>query len=353
MKSHRFFRYLPLFAIAGAAADTFELKDGTKLEGTILKEDGSDYILQVQVTKTIKDERRVPKADVVNHIAEKKDETAFAEFAKLLPVPDLQDAAAYQAEMKKLEAFLKEYPDSPKKAEVLKILSVLEKEHDVIAAGGVKFNGRMISASERVPQAYALDARILAFAVKKAAEEGDRLNALRLWMVLEAGHSGSTAYRETIPFILQVMKAQHAAVSSSLAGFDARTKARTDGLAGMSGSDQARSKQAIEEEQASYLARVEREKAAGMKWLSLDPYVKAPMEETVRLLDNEMRRLQNLDTQYLPKTEAAYEAAYEAITKEGATQQEIDTAISNARSAGLSQEYVDQLLKLAPAKPAP
>lgn len=353
MKAHRLFRYLPLFAIAGAAADTFELKDGTTLEGTILKEDGSDYILQVQVTKSIKDERRVPKADVVKHTAEKKDETEFAELAKLVPVPDLQDAAAYQAEMKKLESFIKKYPDSPKKAEALKILSVLEKEHDVVAAGGVKFEGKLIPAAERAPKAYALDASIIATVVKKAGDEGDLLTSLRMWMVLEAGHSGSTAYRETIPYILKVMKSQHTAVSTTLAGFDARTKARADGLASMSGSDQSRSKQAIEDEQAEYLARIEKEKAAGMKWLSLDPYVKQPMEDTKRQLENEMRRLQSLDTAHLPKTEAAYEEAYAAVIKSGATKQEIDAALSKARSAGLPQEYLDQLTKLAPATPAP
>ena len=87
MKAHRLLRYLPLLAIASVSADTFELKDGTKIEGTIIKEDGSDYIIRAQVTKTIKEERRVPKANVAKHTEELKDETEFAELAKLIPSP--------------------------------------------------------------------------------------------------------------------------------------------------------------------------------------------------------------------------------------------------------------------------
>jgi hypothetical protein len=98
MKPYHLFRLLPLLAFSNALADSFELKDGTKFEGTILREEGSDYIIQVQVTKSIKDERRIPKADVVSQVAEKKDETAFPEIAKLIPAPDLLDEAGYVEE---------------------------------------------------------------------------------------------------------------------------------------------------------------------------------------------------------------------------------------------------------------
>lgn len=353
MKPYRLFRLLPLLAISNALADSFELKDGTKFEGTILREEGSDYIIQVQVTKSIKDERRIPKADVVSQVAEKKDETAFPEIAKLVPAPDLLDAAGYDARIRKVEAFIKEFPQSPRNAEVRKIHDTLETERAVITEGGIKFEGKMVTAAERAPKAYALDASILASSLKTAVEAGDVLTALRTWSKLETNFAGSTAYRENIPFIVKVMRAHLGNVTTTLTGFDARVKARASSLAGMNGNDRVRSEQAIQEEQDAYLARVAREKADGIKWPSLDPYVKVPLEETKRMLDSEIRRLSNLDPGNLRNTEEAYEEAYAAVTKPEATPQEIQTALSKARSANLPAAYVEMLTKAAPATPAP
>lgn len=353
MKAHYLLRLLPLLTLQGALADTFELKDGTKIEGTILREEGSDYIVQVQITKSIKDERRIPKADVVNQIAEKKDETAFLEIAGLFPTPDLLDDLQYGARIKKVEAFLKEFPESAKNIEARKLHDSLEAERAVISAGGIKFGGKMITAEERAPKAYALDASILASSVKSSVESGEILAALRTWSKLETGFAGSTAYRETVPLMVNVMRSHLANVSATLAGVDARVKKREAGLAGMSGNDRNRSQQAIKEEQDDYLARIASEKAAGIKWLSLDPHVKQPLEETKRMLDNEIRRLGNLDPGSLRNTEQAYEEAYAIVTKTEATPQEVQAALSKAKSANLPAAYVEILTKSVAATPAP
>jgi hypothetical protein len=353
MKTHRLFRVLPALIVATAAADTFEMKDGTKLEGTILREEGSNYVLSVQVTKSIKDERVVPKSDVVKHVRERKDETEFEELSKLVPTPDLKSADSYASDVRKVEAFIKKYPDSLRKKEAAKILDTLGDEYAIIKDGGVKFEGKMISASDRTPKAYGLDAGILAQQFAAAAEKGEYLNAMRAWSKLETGYPGSRAYRENIPNVVKVMKAYQMVVTTTLAGFDARTKERAKGLAGMDSSNRNRSEQAIKEEQDAYQARVDKEKAEGLKWLSLDPYVKPPLDETKRFLDTEIRRLEHLDLTYLPKTQEVYEETYLAVTKAGATKQEIDTALGKARSVSMPPQYLEMLTKAAPATPAP
>ncbi len=352
MKTRQLFRLLPFFAIASAAADSFELKDGTKFEGTIVKEEGTDYIIQVQVTKTIKDERRIPKANVVSQVAEKKDETEFAKLAGMLPVPDMQNEEAYTTSIMALEKFVKAYPKSPKTKEVLKMIDVLESEKALVVDGGVKFGGKMIPASERAPKAYGLDASMILAAVKDGGEKDQTIAALRMWTTLETGYPGSKAYQENIPYAISLMKQHLATVTSTLAGLDARVKARAAGLAGMSEGDRARSQAAINDEQDAYLARVAKEKAAGIKWPSLDPHVKVPLEETKRQAENDIRRLSSIDTSTLPKTEEAYETAYAAITK-ATTKQEVDSALSTARSSNMPQAYLDQLAKAAPVFPAP
>jgi len=353
MKTYRLFRILPALLVATAAADTFELKDGTKLEGSILREEGANYILSVQITKSIKDERTVPKADVVKHTRERKDETEFEEISKLVPTPDLKSAEAYAADIRKVEGFLNRYPDSPRKKDAAKILDTLADELDVVREGGVKFEGKMISASERTPKAYGLDASIVARQFNDSASRNDFVGALRAWVKLETGFAGSKAYRENIPNALRVMKTYQGLVTSTLAGFDARTKERASGLAGMDTGDRARSEQAIKDEQNAYMARVTKEKAEGHKWLSLDPYVKQPLDETKRHLDSEIRRLSNLNLENAPKTEEIYEETYATLTREGATKPEIDAALSKAKGSSMPAPYLELLMKAAPAAPAP
>ncbi len=353
MKTCRLFRILPVLAIATATADTFELKDGTKLEGTILREEGSNYVLSVQVTKSIKDERVVPKADVVKHIRERKDETEFVELAKLVPTPDLKSAESYQADIRKVETFLKTYPDSIHKKEAAKLLDTLGDELDLVKDGGVKFGGKIITSAERLPKAYGLDASILAREFTDAAERGDYVHALRTWAKLEKEYAGSDAYRDNIPVALKVMRSYQMLVNNTLAGFEARTKERATGLEGMDPRDRSRSEQAIKEELAAYNARVEKDKADGHKWLVLNPYVKQPLEDTKRSLDTEIRRLENLDLSNAPKTQEIYEETYATLVRAGVTKQEVDAALSKAKGASIPPQYLEILTKAAPAAPAP
>lgn len=355
MQNPAMLRILPFLAIAAVHADTIELKDGTKYEGTLIKKDATDYYFSIQVTKSIKDERKIPKDQVLRIVAEEKDLTAFEELSKLLPVPDLSTVEDYDKRLKAGADFIKQFPDSKKKAEVLKIIDTLDKERTVIFSGGVKFEGRMISAAERNPKAYALDASIAAAKVKRFGDAGDYLSALRAWTKFEKDYLGSSAYIDTVPYTVKLMRSYQAVVNESLSTLDARVKQRQTGLSRMADRDRTRSQAAIDEELAAYKSRLDAEKAAGIKWMSLDPFVKAPLDDTKRSLDTEIKRLENLQIASLPKTEAAYQEAWAAVTKEGSTKSEIESALSKVRSSQLPAAYQEILTKsaVAPTEPAP
>ncbi len=351
MKTRHLLHFLPAFAFTCASADTIELKDGTTYEGTILKQEGEDYIVEIQVTKTIRDERRIPRADVARIVAERKDETDFEELSKLTPAPDLLTEDEYDTRIARVEQFLRKHPTSQRKAEANSILNELASEREVIVKGGIKFDGKLVSASQRNPEAYALDARIAAAKVQRHGDAGEILPALREWSALEKEFLGSSAYLETIPYAVKLMRSHLTTVTNALNGFDARVRERESGLSRMASSDRTRSKEAIDDELAAYQRRVDAEKAAGIKWLSLDPYVKQPLEDTRRMLESEIRRLENLQETSLPKIEAAYAQAWAAVTKEGATQQEIDSAMSQARGTQVPQAYLDILAENAVLPP--
>ena len=97
-----------------SAADTFILKDGTKLEGKILSEEKDAYLLEVQITKSIKDERKVLKTDVADITRVSLDIIAYEAIAKFTPTPDLLTAAEYLQKISTTEKFLEAHPASAK-----------------------------------------------------------------------------------------------------------------------------------------------------------------------------------------------------------------------------------------------
>jgi hypothetical protein len=205
MKPHSVFLALCLASFAvPAMGDTFVLKDGTKLEGRIISEEGGEYLLEIQVTRTIKDQRRVPKADVAEIIAEKLDETAFLALPELVPTPDLLGAEEYQRRIELVETFIKSYPKSPRAADAEAILTTLKSEAAVVEGGGVKLDGKLIPAEEYRSNAYDIDAAVLAGKVRGHVAKGELLASLRAFDALSTEYATSAAFTEVTPLVLQV-----------------------------------------------------------------------------------------------------------------------------------------------------
>jgi hypothetical protein len=337
---------IPALVLATSSADIIEMKDGTVYHGTVVKKDGSDYVVEVQVSKSIKDERRIPQADVTRITPEDKSESDFTEIAALLPVPDLSTTAEYDARLKKAQNFLKTYKDSKHKADVQKITDTLGNESSAIGAGGVKFGGKVISVEERKPIAYTLDSQIAIANVKRLAEQGKIPAALRAWSVFEKDFAASAAYRDNLPYMIRLMQSQLAMVSQMLVDVPTVTKQREEGLKGLSDQQRSQSKKAIDEDAESYRKLAEAEKSQQIKWLTLNPFVKGPIEETKRSLDSEIKRLQAVVPTV--KGDDAYAKAWEALKKEGATKQEITTALGEARSMSVPPAYLEILSSSSP-----
>ncbi len=141
------------------------------------------------------------------------------------------------------------------------------------------------------------------------------------------------------------MKAHLANVSTTLAGgYDAAVKQRETGTLPhvASRSPPQRGHRGGE---GSIHARIEREKAEGVKWFNLSPYAKPQLDDAKRNLDGKIRRLSSLDTSNLPKTEEAYEEAYRAVTTPGATKQQIDAAMSKVRGSAMPAAYIEILTR--------
>ena len=337
---------IPLL-LAQATADTIRMRDGTSLEGIIVSETADSYVAMIQVTATIRDQRTIAKKDVLEIVTEKKDEKEFESISKLVPAPDLLDSGDYDARIKQLEDFVQRYPDTSRKKEVDAMIAQLQAEAEVVREGGVKWQGKLVTASERAAQAYTLDATIAAARFKDHAAAGRTIPALRAWDELATDFASSEAYAATIPQALRLMERFREELAEQIATFDARTKEREANIKGLDDGDMTRTRAVIEEESAEYLARVAAEKESKVRWLSLSPWHKEPMTEVASRLDQEIRKLTTASGTTPPDGDAAWTKAWEVLHSEASLDEKRD-AVNKARTARLSKTYLDRLNALLP-----
>lgn len=331
-----------LMLLLPASADTFTLKDGTTLEGKILREDANSYVLEVNVTKTIIDERVVPKSEVVKITKEQPDLIAFEKIASLIPAPDLLTPDEYDGRIREVTKFLKEYPTTSKSKEAKEMIAKLKSEANEILAGGKKVDGKIIPPSEYRANLYDIDSRIMEGRIRSLVKDSQILRALRLFSEMDRDFKNTNAYFEIIPFIEQVIQHHVTTTTQTLSNFDARVKEREVGLDRMSQADRRITENAIREENARFEATFKSEKDSKIGWVTPRPYFKPSLEETLTFAKQEQSRLGALKN--APRTDAGkvYRETLALILSKGDSAA-VNTALSNARTAGVSPAYMAKL----------
>lgn len=329
--------------LSTAAADTFRLKDGTKLEAKVLREDASSYTLEVQVTKSIREERVVKKADVDGVDRVSNDDKAFAGLKDVLPAPDLLTTEDYDSRIRKVRDFIKEYPESltlVKKAR--EMAAELEKERELVNQGGVKLGGRVLAPEERESNKFEVDARMLEVALRTKAKAGQNVAALRDFEKLDKEYQSSAAYREVLVTVKEVMRRYRAEAADGASTFDARMKKQQAGLELQQSEDRSDSTRAIAERDAQAKATYDAEKKANVKWVTPNLFVKASLDEASKYADQELKRLDALKLDTLPDGGKAWRDAWAAIHA-GGDMKAANPLISAARAAKLPDRYVKEL----------
>lgn len=333
---------LALLPALSAMADTFQMKDGTQLEGTILSEVADAYIVEVQVSKSIKDERRIAKADVVKLVRVRPDIKAFETISALYPVPDLLTADEYGVRIRTVEKFLKDHLGSLKTPEAKAILAKLKAEANEILAGGIRIDGKIISAADYRRDAYEIDSKVQDAKIRALVKQGSYLPSLRAFSSFSRDFPNTVAHAELLPIITQVIKNYLAEINQQLAGFDARAKQRQLGLERMPAADRRATENAIREETAAVEARFKREKEAKVGWVTTDPYFKPSLDETVTFGKQELTRLAALKSKPAVDGGRAYRDALSLIQARG-DKSAITSAISAAKVAQVPQRYIATL----------
>lgn len=320
-------------------ADSFTLKDGTVLEGTIAKEEADSYTVEVQVTKSIKDERKIAKADVVKLDRAKPDLIAFVPIGKLIPTPDLLTANDYARKIAEVQKFIDQNRSSSKSKEAKAILETLKTEADAISARGLKINGKILTFAEYEANQYDFDARIAEARIHALVENEQVLAALRAFSDFDRDYSTTLSSGSLAPFISRVISNYMEETKLSLAALDTKLKERETGLQRMALLDRKSTEAAIKEENAAIEARYLSEKEGKTPWPTLSPYHKASMEDTLTLAKQELVRLASVKTVLGVDGGKAYRDVYSAV-KSGANTATLTAAFAAAKAAMIPDRYL-------------
>jgi hypothetical protein len=323
------------------SADTFILKDGTKLEGRILREDAESYVIEVQVTKSIKDEKTIAKADVTKVQREKPDLKAFESIAKLVPAPDMLTADQYAARIQAVEKFLSDHRGSEKTKDAREMLATLKREANEILAGGIKVNGQVISPAEYRANALEIDARGQEKKIRELIGGGHFLNALRAFSTFDSEFKGTQPHTALLPLITQTISRYSAEVQQQLAGYDKFVKDRDAGLTRMQDADRRNAEAAIKEELAAAEKQFKAEKDARLGWYTIQQFFKPSMQETLNFAKLELNRLNAAIGKQTGDSGKAYREAVQKLSTADAKTR--TTILSDARSAGVPAKYLAKL----------
>lgn len=330
-------------------ADTFTLKDGSTLEGKVISDVGDTYVIEVQVTKSIKDERKIPKADVVKVVREDPDTKAFEAISQMVPTPDLLTTDEYAVHIAAVEKFIKTSPNNSNLSKAEAILTTLKSESAQVAAGGVKINGKMVSTAEYQANTYDLDARVQEARIRDLVNDNEFLPALRLFVSFDRDYRNTLAYGALITLMKQVIQHQVDESKESLLTLDTRTRERAVGLQRMAFEDRKITEEAIRSEAAEIEARYKTEKAEKQPWPTTSPFHKASLEDTVKFGQAELIRLGTVKTILGLDAGKAYRELWKAIHS-GANAAAVTSAIANAKAAAVPPRYLAPLEAKATSK---
>lgn len=347
MKSKNLLPILFLSCPVLALADTFILKDGTEYEGKILRESADSYVLEVQITKSIKDEKTIAKEEIKEVRRSKPGEAEFKAIADLVPVPEQARSDEYVARIAKVEKYLATFRNGPKDKEAKEILATLKKEANDVLAGGIKLNGRMIPAQEYRPNAYEIDARAMAAKIENWISKSQVVPALRAFDEMRVLYPNTEAFTNVAPLVARAAQSHLAEVNRLLETYEQREQERKVGLERMAAADRAQTEAALAEQLGEFEKRLESEKAAKIGWVSVDPTFRPSLEATATYGNQVVSQIQALPAK--PKVDAGklYRKAYSAA--HGGKADEAREAISAAKSAGVGSPYIEDLETAAAA----
>lgn len=349
------YQLLTIFALATCAvqADKITLKDGKVIEGEVISETDTEYVISVAYSKSIRTRKTFKKSEIADIQKEAPDLKPYEALKDVLPTPDRLSVVGYEQLIEsRVKPFLNSFPNSKYTLEVKKTLATLESELARAKAGDVKLDGEWIDAAEWNANALELDAQVLVKRMKALAARKSYRSALLIYDKINTEFHSADAANDASQVALQFLPKYSAQIKKLEAEAPAKLEKRDKALKSMAARDSSRMKKAYDEIEAKHQAALAKAKESRTKWLPVSEFDSRTLQTLARNIDTEITNIQRggTRTSNQTSTSAVYRNAWEAAGK-GNTN-EVKRLQSTLRSRKIDNKYLQLISEHLAANPA-
>lgn len=339
----RFIKSLPLLTLFSlyASADTFILESGKSLEGKIISEDDESYLLEIQVTHSIKDEKRIKKSEIKEIIKVSEEEIAFNSLKPYLDAPDLSSEKEYIEKIGKLSTFVVKFPDSEHIDFVNKAISKLQDELKSIKEGAIKLNGLIIPESGILANQYDIDASILLKKLHRLHEANSSHDILKIWEKFYPEYSYSSSMEEAVPIMISTLRRYRSQLANLRDTLPSRVKKRKAAMERLNEDDEQRTIEALKEREQLFKTIHQQERETGRIWLTLDDYDNNIINYNLKKTEEVMKLLHGFNPAKTANGGLIYRNAWTAITAGNIA--EAESALQEFSRLKIPNKYYDML----------
>ncbi len=292
---------IPIFLVAVSAAvsaDTLTLTDGRKLSGKVIEETADGVLFETQVSASIVDTKMISKDEIDKIERKSPEDKAWTALASLKPGPNSLTSAAYDnIIVTRLEAHLRQFPQSTHKGEIEGMIEAFRQEKARVEAGDVKLGGRWIIAEEVEKNGAEIESCQIFEAMKDSLRQRDFSTALNTFETLEKKYPGTSVFPDALDLARQALTAFRGDLELRAAALKRYQEKWKQSYENNTLADQ--------KQQLDYYANQEKEKAlstlakakeAGLKWVPIIERNEDSLVELQKLVPTEMQRLIALDS---------------------------------------------------------
>ena len=332
-------------------ADTITLKSGKVLEGKVLEERADEYLLEVQITRSIKDRKTVKKSDVVSIEKTAEDAQPFKELQGILPTGDQMQPGEYKLLIEgKLKPFLANFPDSQHLPEVKKMLATLESELKRVEAGEIKLKGAWIAAAEWNSNAFDLDSLVLFNKLEEFAKAGYYRQTLLTYDELKNGYPTSEGLTKSRDIVQKILPAYQKIIATQAGKAKQSLEDRLKAIENLPIRDRTRVKETFDAERARYQQLLDKAREEKIRWIPVYAYDGRSLGNLERTIKSEIASLNRLrpDRENLAEL---YRQAWKAAGQGDETS--VRRLLSKFRSKKIDPKYGEIISAHLAANPAP
>lgn len=292
-----------LFPLSLLQADEVKLKSGQSFTGRITYEADDIIKIEVPVSASIKETKVIGRADIAEIIKDAPDDVEFNRIQGIVPTASLMPASAYRQLLETgPDSFLKAFPQSAHVPKVQEIRTTLAEELDKVERGFLKIEGEWLTPRDKIDFKDLIDSRIRFLSMSNLAQSGNingLIGAMREFETIEKNYYGAPAFPKAVELAREVIPNLGRQLQVMMRDVDYRNAEYEKALANSKPEARDQLTQVRAREEKAYQEAVAADKKSGIKWVQLNPRIKASIEAYLKLATAEFARVNEFDVTVL------------------------------------------------------